>query len=281
MTLIPKQYRIEDLIFGLGTPYKCKSFEIMPYGVTAGDYQIPRQDEMRFGQDQLQPGPINLTLGLMQNRWIREPPVGAQLVQADLGHLQRIWRADDVRYVWGEMQALEYGSMDGTTHVIFGRCGKFQYPKIDEKTDSYEVTAEFRRADILSYSSTIWVRNFLPNVAPLLVTNGTNGDAPSWITIYLQGPMNDVEFTFGGIEMALDWDIPAGKVLEINSYPWTRRCVDSDGINRRANLIGATPYLDRLKFKHNASPTIELTCTGATADSKGVVAFRDAFQVIK
>lgn len=280
-----KQYQIEDLIFGLGTPYKVGNenggFDIQPYGVNVGDYQIPRQDENRFGQDQLVPGPININMVLLQNRWLRPGPPGAALVSADLPHLQRIWRADDVRYKWGEMQALYYGSIDGTTHIIFGRTGKFQYSKIDSKTESHTVVAEFRRADILSYSSTLWVKNFLPNESPELVTNGTNGDAPSWITLYLQGPISNWEVEFNGISFSSDWDIPAGKILEINSYPWTRRAVDSDGINRRANLIGATPYLDRLRFKHTDAPTVEWTGTGTNGDTKGVVAFRDAFQVIR
>ena len=87
--------------------------------------------------------------------------------------------------------------------------------------------------------------------------------------------------TFGDVVIPSNWDIPEGKILEINSYPWTRRCVDSDGINRRANLIGATPYLDRLKFKDTDAPKVSLTATGTNGNSKGVVAYRDAFQVIK
>lgn len=283
--LLPGQFMIEGLIFGKGTPYVLTGdsggFDIQPYGVAAGDYQVPRQDENRFGQDQLTPGPINIQLGLLQNRWLRTPPAGATLVQADLGRLQKIWRGDDVRYKWGEMQQLAYGSIDGTDKLIYGRCGKFQYSKINPKTESHTVTAEFRRADILSYSAVQYVREFVPNAAPLTVTNGTGGDAPSWVTIFLQGPLKTWTLNFGGISIPSNWDIPEGKILEINSYPWTRRAVDSDGINRRANLIGATPYLDRLKFKDTDAPTVSLTATGTNGNSKGVVAYRDAFQVIK
>ena len=278
------QFQIEDLIFGRGTPYKINDedgFDIQPYGVQAGDYQIPRQDENRFGQDQLTPGPINIKLLLLQNRWIRPGPPGAALVSADLGKLQRIWRADGVRYNWGEMQSLYYGSMDGTTKVIFGRTGKFQYRKIDSKTESHTVVAEFRRADILSYSDYVYTKGVTPNQPAALVTAGTLGDAPSWITLFIQGPLNDWSVEFNGITIESDWDIPAGTILEINSYPWSRRCVDSLGVNRRANLVGATPYLDRLRFRHDASPTVRIVGTGTNGNSYGVLQWRDAFQVIK
>ena len=279
--LLPKQYQIEDLVMGLGTPYKMNVFEIMPYGVGAADYQLPRKDEFNFGQDQHSPGPINMTIGLLQNRWVRPMPDGIDLVQANLDHLQRIWRADDVRYEWNKMQEFMYGSIDGSTHVIFGRTDKFQYSKIDSKTESHEVVCSFRRADSLSYSHTKYVSNFLPNVGPQLVAQGTGGTAPSWVEIYLRGPMKAIKFTFADVEFQLDWDIPAGKILEINSYPNQRRCVDSDGINRRANLIGATPYLDRLKFNFNQNLTLKLEANGTTDQSLGALIYRDAFQVIK
>ena len=279
--LLPGQYQIEDLIFGKGTVYKCNNFEIMPYGVQAGDFQIPDMDENKFAKDQHTPGPINITLGLIQNRWLRKIVNGAVLKSADVGRLQRIWRGDGVRKQWGEQQALFFCGNDYVQKVIYGRTGKFQYPRYSEKTESFECTLEFRRTDSFAYSATEYVAAFDINTpAPVMASAGTLGDAPSWVTIYLRGPMQGAEITFGSVVFQLDWDIPAGKILEINSYPWSRRCVDSDGINRRANLVGPTPYLDRLRFNYDQPLLIRCTANGTTSESKGVVAYRDAFQII-
>lgn len=274
------QYQIEDLIFGKGTVYKVDSFEIAAYNVQAGDFQIPQTDENRFGLDQHQPGPITITMALLQNWWTHKVVAGATLQTADLARLQEIWRGDSVRYDWGAMQPLYFGGNDGIQKVIYGRTGKFQYPRFNEKTDAYECTLEYRRADNFAYSAKEYGMAFLPNVAPQVVTAGTNGNAPSWVSIYLQGPMQDIHLTFDDVTFELDWDIPAGKILEINSYPWSRRCVDSDGYNRRQSLVGATPYLDRLRFDWKDSPQIQLIAVNTTSASKGIIMWRDAYQVI-
>lgn len=278
--LLPGQYEIDGLIFGKGTPYKVSSFDIQPYGVQAGDFQVPLQDEMKFSKDQHTPGPINITFQLMQNRWIREPVNGASLISADAGRLQRVWRGDDVRYVWGEMQALYFGGNDGSQKMILGRTDKFQYPRFNEQTEGYECVASFRRVDSFAYGITRWVRNIPVNSGQQFVTNGHLGDAPSWMIIHLQGPMTDPHIEVGGFEFDIDWTIPAGKILEISSYPWARRCVDSDGINRRETLIGATPYLDRLRFKHDELLLATITANGTNGNTAATVSFYDSYQVI-
>ena len=279
--LKPGQYQIEDWIFGKGTVYPVAAFDIAEYGVQAGDFQVPNQDENRFGgSDQHIPGPITMTVQFLQNRWTHKVVHGTVLKSADAGKVQRIWRADGVRYTWGETQKLYYAGNDGIQKVLFGRTDKLKYPRFNEETDAYECTLSFRRGDNFSYSAHEYGIAFLPNQASQLLTNGTFGDAPSWMTLYLQGPMNDPQIEIAGFTFELDWDIPAGKVLEINSYPWTRRCVDSDGISRRANIIGATPYLDRLRFNYNQPVYGRVICNGTNANSKAVFMFRDAYQVI-
>lgn len=278
--LIPGQYQIEDLIIGKGTPYKINSFEIAAYGVQAGDFQQPQMDQNFFGQDQHIPGPITITLELLQNRWTHKVVPGAKLISADLGKLQRIWRGDDIRNEWGAQQLLYYAGNDGVQKVLYGRTGKFQYPRFNEKTDGYECALEYRRTDNFAYSAREYGFSFIPNQLPIPVTVGTLGDAPSWIKMFLQGPMQDVQITFGDVSFELDWNIPAGKILEINGYPGFRRCVDSDGFNRRQSLVGTTPYLDRLKFNFNQTPTIQCIAINTTSASKGIIMWRDAYQVI-
>lgn len=279
-TLLPGQYELDGMLLGKGTPYKIGAFDIQPYGVAAGDFQVPMQDENRFGKDQITPGPINITFNLVQNRWLRDPIPGAVLISADAGRLQRTWRGDHIRYEWGAMQALYFGANDGTQKVIYGRTGKFQYPRFNEKTEAYECVGEYRRADTLAYGTTRWVRNVPVNSGPVFVTDGHLGDAPTWVILHLQGPMNGAQINFGGQEFELDWNIPAGKILEISSYPFARRCVDSDGINRRANLVGATPYLDRLRFNYNQEITMSVLANGTNGDSKATASFFDAYQVV-
>lgn len=243
--LVKGQYQIEDLILGRGTQYRVTGFEIMPYNIQAGDYQIPRQDTVNFGLDQHMAQPINITIEVMQNRWLLPAPVGAHIESGNLGKLQAIWRGDATRQQWGEMQKLYYCGNDGMIKEIYGRTGKFAYPKGHELTDAYEVVAEFRRADAFCYQSTETYQELLKGSSPTFVTVG--GDAPTWGRILLTGPMTNPVITIGENKFALDLELDEGEALEISSYPWRRRAVDSNGVNIRSYMSGID-YLDKMRL---------------------------------
>ena len=242
VNLEPGQYQIDDLIFGKRTPYKVTNFEIMPYGHQAGDYSIPRSDRISFGFDQIQPGPINITMQVLQNSWVGpKPPGNPHLFEGSLAKVKRVWRADDVRYNWGEMKPLYYCGKDGITKEIYGRPRKIQYPRGHERSEAYEVVAEFVRADDLSYSH---LETYTKLVAGTPKYIYQTGDAPSWIRVLLKGPISNPVITIGENTFKLNVSLVAGEFAEISGYPWRQRAIDSNGVNLRAYMSGVD-YLDR------------------------------------
>ena len=248
--LVPGQYQIEDLIMGVGTQYRITGFEIMPYNVQAGDYQISRQDTVNFGMDQHMAQPINMTIEAIQNRWLMAPPPGAHIQSASISHLQAIWRGDFIRTKWGEQQVLYYCGKDGVTKELYGRTGKFQYTRGNQMTESYECNAEFRRTDAFSYESNESYQQLVKGDTPSFVNVG--GDAPTWGRIFMVGPLTNPSITIGENKFDLAITLLPGEAAEISSYPWRRRAVDSNGVNIRAYMSGVD-YLDKMRF-YNGIP---------------------------
>lgn len=244
VNLVTGQYQIENLVMGVGTPYRVTGFEIQPYATQAADFQSPRQDTTNFGADQITPGPLNITLEVLQNRWLNGANPGVALQSGSLGRLAQIWRADGVRYQWGEMQTLYYCGNDGILKEIYGRTGKFSYPRGYKNVESYEVVAEFRRADTVSYEHIETYQEMVQGDVPKYVV--ASGDAQTWGRILIVGPMTNPTVTIGEQSFKINISLDANEAAEISSYPWRRRAVDSSGINIRAYMSGID-YLDKMK----------------------------------
>lgn len=102
------------------------------------------------------------------------------------------------------------------------------------------------------------------------------GTAPSWIRIVITGPADHPIIDLGGLSVGLNTSIPAGKSVEINSYPTSRRIVNSDGLSLAAYLDG-TVTLDMLKLPVNVPIEISWTATNMDANSNMTLFWRDAY----
>lgn len=287
--LEPGQFQIGDTIMGEFTMYKVESLDIGNYDVNVQDSQAQSSSTIDFGIDTFKPAPIQMTINLLVNKML--PNVAAAVNSTkvlnfdndpNLDRLQEEWRAEETLMEWGEMKPLYFCGTDGITRQFFGRPGKFSYRKARIINDVYYViTAEFRRADTYAYSEQEWFVPFL-NVATPQTISLNRGSAPSPVRILIFGPANHPVITWGTKTLSLDWDIPAGKVAEITSYPWLgRRVVDSDGLSLAAYLtISNEPYLDRLKLYHRSEIDISWNAVGTTADSKMIVLWHDGYQVM-
>lgn len=288
--LEPGQFQIGNLIMGEWTPYKVESIEIGNYDVNVQDSQAQASNSIDFGIDTLKPAPLSLTINLLMNKML--PNVAAAVNSTkvlnfdddpQLDDLQEEWRAEDVMMEWGEQKPLYFCGTDGITRQFFGRPGKFSYRKARIINDAYYViTAEFRRADTFAYSELEWFVPF-PNVAETHTISLSRGSAPSPVRILIYGPANQPVITWGTKTIELDWNLPAGKVAEITSYPWLgRRVVDSDNLSLAAYLIisGGEPYLDRLKLMHRSEIDISWNAVGTDANSKMIVLWHDGYQVM-
>lgn len=292
--LIPGQWQLGDIVWGKGTNIKIESTDIKAYDINAQDYQVARADEARFGFDSHKPTTIEFSLQILTSHLLQ----GFENEIPNFWHsmpnvhdLQREWRFDEGRNIWGQMKPLYVCSkLDDLPKIVFGRPGQFSYTADDEFNhgEVMKVVAEFRRGDTYSYSV---AQNAIFMNSSQLVTSliGSGGNGPSWLEIILQGPITHPILTFqnlyqqsADIVIDLNYDIAADEQVQITGEPWTRRVINngSPALNLSANLIGATPYLDRLRFNYNQTVGISLAGGGMTTNTGVAILWRDAYQVI-
>lgn len=287
--LEPGQFQIGNLIMGEWTLYKIESLDIGNYDVNIGDSQAQASNEIQPGIDTFKPSSMTLTINVLKNK-VMENVVAltnsSKVLNFDddpgLHELQEEWRAEETLGEWGAMKPLFFCGTDGITRQFFGRPGKFTHKNHKILGSSYyQCTAEFRRFDTLGYSEQEWFVPF-PNVLETHTISLTRGTAPSWVRILIFGPANQPVIQWGTKTIELDWNIEAGDVAEITSYPWLgRRVVDSNGLSLAAYLImSQDPYLDKLKLLHKTSIDISWNAVGTDANSKMYVLWHDGYQVL-
>lgn len=294
INLVPGQYMIGDVIFGRHTKYPVTSVEIQSYQTNALDYQNIRADETQFGQDNFVPQPVIFTLGVtdtyilpnMLGMTSYDPDLVSTIEAANrynLHDLARAWRGDDVKGQWGVNKPLACCERDGRTLLWFGRPRKFQYTKRSRKSEFFTIQAEYMRSDTLQYSGDEYGVEISPGDTETITR--VAGDMPSWYRILIYGPathpiIEGLTEPITGAPIELDIEVPADEVLEISSYPWVRRIVDSLNFNRAAALQGNTQYLDQLRIAPYSSTEVTWDAEDTNGDSRMVFAWRDAYSVM-
>lgn len=257
MALQPFQYQIGDVVFGKGTDIIVKKVDLQPYNINNQDFQLPRADEVRFGVDTLAPGAIIFELSVLNNFAMEnmEALTGENTSLEDsllgqsrslLGNLANEWKASNIRRSWNAMKPLYFCDENGVVRRIYGRPARFTHAASMRGQHWIDVQCEFRRADTYAYSDIEQSQEILRGDNPNWIMQ--SGDAPAWFRLVFYGPVEHPIVQIGDAQIELDITIDASTVLEVSSYPWGRRIVDSNGINYRTKLIGSTQYLDELRF---------------------------------
>lgn len=282
--LRPYQWQIGDVIFGRGTSYPVLATNIQSYNVNNQDFQVPLADEVRMGLDTFQAGPITFTIGVIDNApmaYIPNTLPDALTAQSSklLTALQKEWKANEVKQRYGELKPITYCDGYGVVRRIYGRPRKFTYTPKRKGSQYHKVTAEYARADTLSYTDIEYSVSLTNNAAPVSYTRD-GGDADAWFRVVLTGPMTNPLIQLGDQQIQLQYTIPSLIEVEVNSYPWSRRIIDSNGLNLRTTLIGNTLYLDQLKLPPDEPIPMSYTATGTSGSSGCVVLWRDTLNVL-
>ena len=296
----PYTYKLGDVTFGRNTNIPISKIDIQPYNVNNQDFQVDRTDENRFGVDTLVPAPIVFTMAVQENyilpQFASQVPGGFSpddlfaLRGTILGQLAKTWKAKEVRSTWGTAIPLLCCTGDGEVLRIYGRPGKFQYaPRYNNNASWIDVQAEFRRGDTYAHSDieyyvgddTILTDGMAPGADPVTAIRG-EGDADSWVRVLIQGPCINPTITYGTNLIQTVSNIAAGVIAEISSYPWSRRYVDSNNVNRRTEIVGDTKYLDQIIFPAESTLDVSWTAAGGstTSDSQLYFMWREAYNVI-
>lgn len=291
--LQPFQYQIGNVVFGLGTEYPVNDIDVETYNINQQDFQVIRTDERQFGIDTLAPGTITFKMAVLDNRPLPNilgltneelPPSLVARQGVLLPQLAKEWKANEVRPVWGETKPILFCDADGETRRIYGRPRKFKYSRRTPKNAYFDVQAEYTRADTYAYSDTeYYIGPIAPNGPTPVFASRLNGNGDAWFRLLLFGPFTDPSITFGENVLNLNLSLNDGVVLEISSYPWERRIVDSNGNNWRATLNGQIIYLDQMIFYDNQVWPVNWTTKDGTptnSDTQLVFLWRESFHVI-
>lgn len=280
--LRPFQYQISDLVFGKYTDYPVLGRKPQAYEINNQDTQVVQSNEIQFGKDTLKAGPIVFKIGVRDNAPVRylANSLPADLVDKSsklLTALQKEWKADDIRQQFGEVLPIIYCDGYGSVRRVYGRPRKFEYTPKTETSSFNVVTCEFQRIDTQTYSDTEFFVSLVNGADPVVHTRD-GGDAQAWYRILLYGPMAaGATVNVGVNNFVYNEDILAGDFVEISSYPWQRRVVDSNGINKRRQLIGNTKYLNVPKLPPNTSISMSWSASLTSGDSACLVLWRDAY----
>lgn len=263
--LQPGQYQVGDIIFGKNTTVPVTTFDPKAYDVNTQDFQTSWADEVRFGRDQFKPATVEVSFMVLNNYMLpghesEKPNFWQGMPKVD--DFRRLWRFDQGRRVSGAMMPFYFGSKDRDrslangkpgnyiTKVFFGRPGQITIEKDDRLAGGTQCMAQFRLADTLTYR---WSETALPvtqQADPQFIYRDPqwDGQADSWLRIIAAGPMTNPKFTIGDQTIQIQTTLAAGDVMELSSYPWLRRIVNSNRENLTANIVGQSQYLDQLKI---------------------------------
>ena len=257
--IVAGQWQIGDIVFGTGTTIKVETVDVKPYDIEDQDYQVARTNERRFGLDYFKPSTIEITAHVLKNRLLPQWANSIPNFWADMPTVSQLaneWRSDEARMTWGQIRPLYYcDKFTGVSKIVYGRPGQFGYA-FDDRFGQGEVTKvimEFRRADTLAYSVTESSAS-LSQAAANTITRSVGDGPDAWCRIVLNGPVTNPAFILNGKTFQLKTSIASGKSVEISSYPWARRVVNSDGVNLAASFSG---YLDQLTIPYNKATTTQ------------------------
>lgn len=204
------------------------------------DTPRPRGDGRQFGLDYR--GATTVTFEL---KLLGDSEAEVRQRRADLA---KVWRADVVRSTPGAVAALSR-MVDGRPRVAYGRPRRFAPTGKYARQGVLEVIADFAMVDDCWYDPQVeqLAVPLVPPpsgglVAPLTTPLTTTppvampgaivvgGDLPAWPVITFFGPVLAPAVQVTGLwTLALDLNIPAGQSITVDTRPWRRTVLSSDG----------------------------------------------------
>lgn len=296
MSLKEGQWQIGSVVFGRYTKMPVENVEVGAYGSQVGDIQLSQTDEVRFGRDFFAPGTLTFTMAILNNRILPNmavidlsggvtfPPDVENMFSAQpmLESLCFEWRADDIRTLFGYTKVLKYCKF-GIQKRLYGRPRKMALNVFNTRNEFVPVVAEFQRVDTFSYSDEEFAAVGASSAAettPIAVVR-SGGSAPTWARFLITGPINHPVIKVGNLfYVDIDYNLPAGKVIEVNAYPWERRIIDSDGLNLAPKLVGVSPYMEKMRIPANATTNVGLSGSSTTGATALAVLWREAYSTL-
>ncbi len=282
--MIDGQWQIgNDYTFGSNTQVVVSGVEFEGYEVNNYDFNRENTDEIVMGRDSFKPGLVTFELTALDNYSVStEMDVpGFQRAREVYEEFTKYWRGDQIRNLWNQYLPLAY-KRHGTERLIYGRPRKLTPLRVGQRKGNQPFTCQYQTADTFTYSrmeyyedgpvSTLGTRNV--SVRRDLL----DGQADTWFAIQIEGPITNPTVEIGpDMRIKLQTTLAAGKLIEISSYPWRRRVINSDGYTLSAFLIEDSPYMDELKIPGGEATDFGLSGSGTSGNTLLRVLWREAY----
>lgn len=213
-----------------------------------------------------------------------------------LGTFSALWAADRVRSKPGAVLPLKY-RVGGRERRVYGRPGRLAAPPNNRILSGVvPITCDFRCADGLTYDeepdqATVSLQPAVeggfgfPLVFPLITAEivgsregeiVVGGTAATWPVVTIHGPVINprVALLNEPWEIGLDYSLAAGESVVIDTHPWARTAVRSDGgslggyLTRKTRLSTAQLTPGRHSFVFRG--------TDETGTARATIAWRNA-----
>lgn len=281
--MIDGQWEIDGYLFGANTQIMVSSVTFEGYDVNNYDFNRENTDEMVMGRDSLKPGTITFEMAALDNYYVSSglSVPGFERARGSYDSFTKHWRGDSSRQHWNEYLPLAY-KRQGQERLIYGRPRKLTPLPYASRRGNQPFTCQYQTADTFTYSrmeyyedgpvSTLGTRN-VPARRDLL-----EGTADTWFAIQIEGPITNPVIEIGADKkITLETTLAAGKQIEISSYPWRRRVINSDSETLSAFLIDDSPYMDELKIPAGEETAFGLSGSGTSGSTLLRVLWREAY----
>lgn len=267
--LLPSALHGDGAAFGIGRDVSLDDDGFAPGSTDWADQDSvdPTTGVTQFGRDRLT-GPV-WNWQLHVNRTSTEEALET------LGIFKTAWRALHIRETPGAVIPLRY-RLEGRSRRIYGRPRRFEAPPDNKILNGYiPISCDFKCVDGFTYDDvesgvTLQLGHELddpegvdtgggfvfPLTFPTVTLPPTRrqeqilvlGDAPAYPVVRFNGPVVNPRLVSSGWTLALDYTIPAGQYVEIDTRPW-RQTVLLNGTTSVAGKLGRRQRLSKIQFQ--------------------------------
>lgn len=250
------QFQLDGLDFGTGTPYRVSEIDAGKPDVRVQDADMPFEDGLRMGRDFMSGTLLSVSLGV--------EGVDAEQAMDRLASLRYVWNGGGVRNQPGAVSQLLYQRPGSGERVMFGRPRKFtpatmfnavvgwipveaDFQAVDDVFYSREVHSLTISGSAIDYQGTAGTTT--PHVPPVTLAEATlpsdvatnAGNADTWPVITFHGPRAQPGVTWVNQNRSLSLAVVLGdgETVTVDTYPWARTVLRSDGASFAGDLRGS------------------------------------------
>lgn len=283
------EWELGGVVLGRAGGLRVESFDPGGWSMRVQDQEAPHGDYRVHGRDQLTPG-----TWAWQLYTDASDAAGALSLVDDL---TAVWNGESTRTDPGAVMPCRY-KIAGRTRLVYGRprnltssltttahTGKIQLTcdfDLTEQTyyddDEQSVQAPLSGSDVYGGGFEFPLYFPLtsdPDLTPRVEVAVVAGSKPSWLTVSIDGPVNDPWISLGSFIFSLRGFVDLGETITFSGAPWDMGVRRQDGAYV-PGMLDARTHLSQLRLPPGSYPFL-FGGDDNTGTSQATVSWRDAW----